>query len=94
MYYNNLYKGNEIDNKDYLNNYFNPYEYNLEGNIKNKNLNIIPNKSNIHFDSVNNLLKYLETFNYKRGDTIYIKGAHNIGLYKIVPRCIEILQNL
>lgn len=57
-----------------------------------KNTKII--NSNIHFDSINNLLNYLETFNYKRGDTIYIKGAHNIGLYKIVPRCIEILQNL
>ena len=50
MYYNNLYKGNEIDNKDYIINYFNPYEYNLEGNIKNKNLNINTNKSNMHFD--------------------------------------------
>lgn len=71
----------------------------LIGRIKNKYIitigkyaNII--KSNNHFNNINDLLKYLELFNYKKGDIIYIKGAHKIGLYKIVPRCIKILQSL
>ena len=55
MYYNNSnYKSSDIDNinKRYLlYNYFNPYEYNLESNLKDKqNMDLIRCKSLEHED--------------------------------------------
>ena len=52
LYNNNIYKGNILDNnnRENIKNYFNPYEYNLGSNIRNKD---IPNnkiRSQLHND--------------------------------------------
>ena len=39
LYNNSVYKGNNIDNKNILDNYFNPYEYNIESNLKDRDIN-------------------------------------------------------
>ena len=48
--------------------------------------------SNLHFDNVDDLIKHLYSINYSIYDVIYIKGAHSIKLYNIVPILKKILQ--
>lgn len=48
--------------------------------------------SNIHFNNVEDLISYLDNINYDKYDVIYIKGAHSIKLYNIVPILKNILQ--
>lgn len=51
---NSFYKGQDILNNSYrniMNNYFNPYEYNLESNVKDReNSDIALQKSQSHSD--------------------------------------------
>ena len=50
---NNYYKNNDIsyDNRNNLKNYFNPYEYNFESNLKNQeNMDLIKQKSSCHYE--------------------------------------------
>lgn len=51
---NSFYKGQDILNENFrvrMNNYFNPYEYNFESNLKDKeNSDVINQKSKSHFD--------------------------------------------
>lgn len=55
----NYYKGKDIkeSNRDILKNYFNPYGYNIESNLKNNDLNNNKIRSESHFDRNNNSLK-------------------------------------
>lgn len=48
--------------------------------------------SNLHFDNVDSLTKYLYDINYNLYDVIYIKGAHSIKLYSIIHILKKILQ--
>lgn len=48
--------------------------------------------SNKHFNNVEELISYLDNINYCLYDVIYIKGAHSIKLYSIVPILKRILQ--
>jgi UDP-N-acetylmuramoyl-tripeptide--D-alanyl-D-alanine ligase len=41
-------------------------------------------KANMHFNNTLDLINYLDIFEFKDGDLIYIKGAHSINMYKIV----------
>ena len=56
---NNFYKGKDIkeSNRDILKNYFNPYGYNIESNLKNNDLNDNKIRSESHIDRNNNSLK-------------------------------------
>lgn len=45
-----------------------------------------------YFSNLENLGNYLSNFNYKKGDVIYLKGAHSMNLYKLVPLLKSILQ--
>lgn len=55
---NNFYKGQDILNdsyKDRMFNYFNPYEYNFESNLKNEqNSDILAQKSKSHTERKGN----------------------------------------
>lgn len=48
--------------------------------------------NNKHFSDLDVLGDYLANFNYKKGDVIYLKGAHSMNLYKLVPLLKSILQ--
>lgn len=54
MLKNNFYKSSDILNNDFanrMNSYFNPYEYNLEGNMKNNiNSDLMSMKSKSHIE--------------------------------------------
>ena len=39
LYNNSNYKGNNIDSNNILDNFFNPYEYNIESNLKDRDIN-------------------------------------------------------
>lgn len=45
-----------------------------------------------YFSNLEDLGNYLSNFNYKKGDVIYLKGAHSMNLYKLVPLLKSILQ--
>lgn len=49
--------------------------------------------SDYHFDSLLELKNHLEIFEFRKGDVIYLKGAHKFHLYTLVPIIKMILQN-
>lgn len=49
--------------------------------------------SDYHFDSLLELKNHLEIFEFRRGDVIYLKGAHKFHLYTLVPIIKVVLQN-
>ena len=54
---NNMYKGTDLtsNRREALKNFFNPYGYNIDSNLKNKNLNNDNNiKTESHSDRSNN----------------------------------------
>lgn len=51
---------------------------------------VINNKQ--YFSNLEVLGDYLSNFNYKKGDVIYLKGAHSMNLYTLVPLLKSILQ--
>lgn len=48
--------------------------------------------SNIHFINIEELIIFLYSINYNEYDVIYIKGAHSMKLYSIIPVLKRILQ--
>lgn len=48
--------------------------------------------SDYHFDSLLELKNHLEIFEFRRGDVIYLKGAHKFHLYTLVPIIKVVLQ--
>ena len=45
-----------------------------------------------YFSNLEDLENYLSNFNYKKGDVVYLKGAHSMNLYTLVPLLKSILQ--
>ncbi len=50
-------------------------------------------KNKKHFNNVTELYPYLEEFSFMKGDVIYLKGSHEIGLYQLVEPLVKRLEN-
>ena len=73
--------------------------YNSIKNVRNNYLITFGNNTKImeskkHFYEINDLIKYIKSFRFKKGDVIYVKGAHKNNLYTIVSVIKDSLQNI